>query len=86
MGTSDKFDTGIRDFALAYAQQVVQDYDAYKAAIAAGTVSLGDHAEEARYTMELDPSTGVDVVARSLPSPDSAAAGSASLVAPAETS
>ena len=68
MGTSDKFDAGVRDFALAYAEQVGRDYDAYKAAIAAGTVSLGDHAEESRYTLELDPATGVDVVARPLSS------------------
>ena len=66
LGTSDKFDAGVREFALAYAEQVGRDYDAYKAAIAAGTVSLGDHAEESRYTLELDPSTGVDVVARPL--------------------
>lgn len=72
MGTSDKFDVGVRDFALAYADQVGRDYDAYKAAIAAGTVSLGNHAEESRYTLELDPSTGVDVVARPLSSTDAA--------------
>ena len=74
MGTSDKFDVGVRDFALAYAVQVGQDYDAYTAAIAAGTVSLGNRAEESRYTLELDPATGVGVVARPLSS-DAAASG-----------
>jgi len=75
MGTSDKFDAGIRDFALGYAEQVVRDYGQYKAAIAAGTVSLGNRAEESRYTLELDPSTGVDVVARPLSSTELDASG-----------
>jgi uncharacterized protein (DUF2252 family) len=64
LGTSDKFDLGVRDFALAYADQVGVDYAEYQAAIASGQVALGNQAEESSYVMVLDPVTGVDVVAR----------------------
>jgi uncharacterized protein (DUF2252 family) len=64
LGTSDKFDVGVRDFALAYSDQVAVDYADYKAAIGDGKVALGDHAEESSYSVVLDPGTGVDVVAK----------------------
>lgn len=64
LGTSDKFDIGVRDFALAYSDQVAVDYAEYTAAITAGQVALGDHAEESSYVLTLDPSTGVTVSAR----------------------
>jgi hypothetical protein len=65
LGTSDKFDVGVRDFSLAYADQVAVDFTEYKAAIARGHVALGDHAEESSYALTLDPSTGVTVSVRS---------------------
>jgi hypothetical protein len=75
LGTSDKFSRGVRDFALEYAGQVESDYAAYKAAIADGSVSLGDEAEESSYELTLDPSTGVVVSVRppvdSEPGPES---------------
>lgn len=64
LGTSTKFDNGVRDFAFAYSDQVERDFAAYKAAIANGAVSLGDRAEESSYEMTVDPVTGVDVVVR----------------------
>lgn len=69
LGTSTKFDLGVRDFSLLYADQVERDYAAYKAAIAAGSVALGDRAEESSYELTVDPSTGVDVVVRPPDSP-----------------
>ena len=71
LGTSTKFDNGVRDFSLAYADQVERDYAAYKAAIASGAVPLGDRAEESSYELVVTPSTGVDVVARPPDSPAS---------------
>ena len=65
LGTSDKFDRGVCDFAREYARQVETDYAAYEAAIADGAVSLGDAAEESSYELTLDPSTGVTVSVRS---------------------
>ncbi len=64
LGTSDKFDQGVRDFAVEYSGQVESDFAAYKAAIANGSVSLGDAAEESSYVLTLDPSTGVAVSVR----------------------
>ena len=64
LGTSDKFDRGIRDFSVTYADQVEKDFAAYTAAIADGRVSLGDRAEESTYSLVVDPATGVDVVAK----------------------
>lgn len=72
LGTSDKFDRGVRDFSRDYAGQVDSDYAAYKAAIADGRVSLGNEAEESSYELTLDPSTGVAVSVRA---PDSAEPG-----------
>jgi hypothetical protein len=75
LGTSDKFDRGVCDFAREYARQVETDYAAYEAAIADGAVSLGDAAEESSYELTLDPSTGVTVSVRSpaaaVPGPES---------------
>lgn len=65
LGTSDKFDRGVRDFAVEYAGQVESDYAAYTAAIADGSVSLGNAAEESSYVLTLDPSAGVAVSVRS---------------------
>jgi uncharacterized protein (DUF2252 family) len=65
LGTSDKFDKGVRDFALEYSGQVESDYAAYTKAIADGSVSLGDAAEESSYELTLDPGTGVVVSVRS---------------------
>ena len=79
LGTSEKFDTGIRDFALAYADQVARDFTAYQQAIADGRVSLGDQAEESTYSLEFDPEVGVTVVASP---PTEPAAGSAAGVPP----
>jgi uncharacterized protein (DUF2252 family) len=73
LGTSDKFDVGVRDFSLVYADQVALDFAEYKAAITGGHVSLGDRAEESSYSMVLNPATGVDVVVRP-PSTSGAAA------------
>jgi uncharacterized protein (DUF2252 family) len=73
LGTSGKFDVAVKDFALAYAQQVEADYSEYVAAIADGRVSLGDAVEESRYVLTVDPSTGVDVSVGSpaVPGPES---------------
>ena len=76
LGTSDKFDVGVRDFALAYSDQVSADYTAYKAAITSGQVSLGDNAEESSYELTLDPSTGVTVSVRPAVSADAGPASS----------
>ena len=76
LGTSDKFDRGIRDFSVTYADQVEKDFAAYTAAIADGRVSLGDRAEESTYSLVVDPATGVDVVARP-PEGDATDAGAA---------
>jgi uncharacterized protein (DUF2252 family) len=65
LGTSEKFDTGVRDFSLEYAGQVKSDYDAYLAAVTAGRVSLGDQAEESSYELTIDPSAGIAVSVRS---------------------
>lgn len=64
LGTSDKFDRAVHDFAQAYADQVGHDYAGYKAAIADGRVSLGDQAEEARYQLSFDTKSGIKVTAR----------------------
>ena len=40
LGTGDRFDGAIADFAEAYADVNRRDHDAYKAAIADGTVSF----------------------------------------------
>jgi uncharacterized protein (DUF2252 family) len=77
LGTSDKFDRGIRDFAVTYADQVEKDFAAYTRAIADGRVSLGNRAEESSYSLVLDPATGIDVVAKPLPESTPAAAGPA---------
>lgn len=61
LGTSAKFDKGIRDFALAYTEQVNADFAAYQAAIKAGTVALADPAAEVDYTFTVSAS-GVDMV------------------------
>ena len=78
LGTSDKFDRGVRDFAVEYVGQVESDYAAYKAAIADGSVSLGNAAEESSYVLTLDPGTGVTVSVRSpaavAPGPESSGA------------
>jgi hypothetical protein len=71
LGDSDKFDKAVQSFALAYGDQADADFAAYKAAIAAGRISLGSHAEEAHYEVVIDPVSGVDVV---VTPPDAAAA------------
>jgi hypothetical protein len=84
LGSSDKFDNGVRDFALAYADQVAQDFAAYQQAITDGRVSLGNRAEESTYSMVVDPETGVSVVAS--PPPESAPDGTAGAAPDAEAS
>ena len=84
LGTSGKFDQGIRDFAMAYADQVEKDFAAYTQAIADGRVSLGNQAEESTYSLVVDPATGVEVVAKA-PSASDPAAGAADSDGPASS-
>ena len=77
LGTSAKFDKGIRDFAFAYAGQVDADFDAYTAAIKAGTVRLEDE-EQAKSLRVVATPQGLDIV-----SGDSAAAEAPTAAAPA---
>jgi uncharacterized protein (DUF2252 family) len=80
LGTSAKFDKAIRDFALAYAEQVKSDYAAYQAAISAGAVTLAEEGEAERYSVVVDPTAGLELVADSV-----AAAGSGAEAGPAST-
>lgn len=61
LGTSAKFDKAIRDFALAYTEQVDADFAAYHAAIDAGTVELDDPSKEVDYAFTVSPD-GVELV------------------------
>jgi hypothetical protein len=67
LGTSAKFDKAIRDFALAYTEQVNADFAAYQAAIAAGTVTLADPAKETDYTIVVSATDGIELVDGSAP-------------------
>ena len=40
LGTSAKFDRAVRDFSLAYADQVLQDFTSYRSAIDSGTIPV----------------------------------------------
>ncbi len=40
LGTSAKFDRAVREFSLAYADQVLQDFTAYRSAIDSGTIPV----------------------------------------------
>jgi uncharacterized protein (DUF2252 family) len=62
LGTSSKFDKGIRDFSLAYAEQVQKDFAAYSAAIAAGTVAVAKPGEGDHYRIVASVSDGVSVL------------------------
>ena len=61
MGMSTKFDNSIRDFSLAYADQVTVDYAKYQAAIADGTVTLAAPGEGEDYKVVVTPEDGVSV-------------------------
>lgn len=68
LGTSAKFDKAIRDFSLAYTEQVNADFAAYQAGIAAGTVELADPSKEVDYRVTASPTSGVELVDGSAPS------------------
>ncbi|MBI1349580.1 MAG: DUF2252 domain-containing protein [Actinomycetales bacterium] len=61
LGTSTKFDDAVRDFALAYTEQVNADYALYKAAIADGTVAVADETKPTDYAFVSTPS-GIEMV------------------------
>ncbi|MCX6432083.1 MAG: DUF2252 domain-containing protein, partial [Actinobacteria bacterium] len=61
LGVSTKFDNAIRDFSLAYADQVTVDYAKYKAAVADGRVVLAAPGEGENYTIVASPTEGVSV-------------------------
>lgn len=69
LGTSAKFDKAIRDFSLAYADQVAKDFDAYSAAIAAGTVPVLKPGEGENYRIVVSPPDGLSVVDDSAAAP-----------------
>jgi uncharacterized protein (DUF2252 family) len=62
LGTSTKFDKAIRDFSLAYADQVTSDYARYTAAIADGSIKVADESKPANYSFVVDPTRGVELV------------------------
>ena len=62
LGSSDKFDSAVRDFSLAYADQVGRDFAAYQAGIAAHAISLEDDTAASRYSVVLDPTAGIELV------------------------
>jgi uncharacterized protein (DUF2252 family) len=61
IGMSTKFDNAIRDFSLAYAEQVTLDYAKYEAAVADGTVILAAPGEGEDYKVVVTPDDGVSV-------------------------
>jgi uncharacterized protein (DUF2252 family) len=62
LGTSSKFDKGIRDFSMAYADQVDKDFAEYSAAIAAGTVAVAEPGEGEHYRIVASVSDGISVL------------------------
>ena len=76
LGTSAKFDKAIKDFSLAYADQVTADYAAYSAAIADGRVAVAAPGEGEHYRIVASPTEGLSVVTdASAGTEDSSAAG-----------
>ena len=49
LGTSAKFDRAVRDFSLAYADQVSADFAAYRAAIDSGTITVASDTDAFDY-------------------------------------
>jgi uncharacterized protein (DUF2252 family) len=62
LGTSAKFDKAIKDFSLAYADQVEKDFAEYTKAISDGRVSVAAPGEGENYRIVASPTTGVSVV------------------------
>jgi uncharacterized protein (DUF2252 family) len=62
LGTSSKFDKGIRDFSMAYADQVDKDFAEYSAAIAAGTVAVAEPGEGEHYRIVASVADGISVL------------------------
>ena len=62
LGTSSKFDKAIKDFAIAYSDQVEVDYAAYTKAIADGHVQVAAPDEGEHYRIVASASDGISVV------------------------
>lgn len=60
LGTSDKFERAVADFAHGYADQVERDYSAYRDAIADGRVSL-EESIEPTYEVTASPEAGLAI-------------------------
>ncbi len=67
LGGSAKFDKAVRDFALAYTEQVNEDFAAYSAAIASGSVAVADESRETDYAFVVTSSAGVEMVSSATP-------------------